>query len=744
MENNAIVTDGMGANSPAVVSEAAAATGSETVKLIVAGVGNWGGVLMRESHKLGALVAITDCHRRKMESSYSDIGSPASVTMHDTLEDALRAYPKAAVVIATPPSSHYDMALIAIEAGRDVWVEKPICSKASQAADLVARAEKYGTILFVDHLLRYSYAHRIVLKLVREGWVGDVTRVRTIRLNFGTVRTVENALWSFGPHDVSLVLALCKDESPTAVTAVGQATVSTGIHDYVELMLQFNSGVHAHISTSWLHYEKERRLTVYGKKGCLIVNEYPGGSEDKPRIEGYKWSAKLDEEDGGDVPPVKISMTEQDLMEEYATSAHKTPVENALEHFLECCRMHKTPETCGKEGERVLNVLTAADQSLQDKCTIFMGESDNEIGNENGQNVQMEGVALPSKKAEPVSDDGFKTEKAAQPRKEGTPFLADQFNANKLEQVALETKEIEPISAGGSERKLGEMAHPNRRFPDEKLNEIVGLQPQAIAAQNPVIMQVQVAQPELDESEFKAEEEGAAPRDLESDGENKATVDTDMDMVSEPSGPAPPARDYFVHDSATVDYGATVGTGTKIWHFSHVMSGARIGKECNLGQNIYVGGKVVIGDRVKVQNGVSIYDGVEIASDAFLGPHCTFTNVKTPRSFINRRGEYAETKVGRGATIGANATIICGNKIGEFSLVGAGAVVTHDVPKHACVMGNPAELRYWVSETGAKLEEVAHNTDLRQGECVMRCTETKVLYSKFGTGICANLEKHAQ
>jgi UDP-2-acetamido-3-amino-2,3-dideoxy-glucuronate N-acetyltransferase len=158
--------------------------------------------------------------------------------------------------------------------------------------------------------------------------------------------------------------------------------------------------------------------------------------------------------------------------------------------------------------------------------------------------------------------------------------------------------------------------------------------------------------------------------------------------------------DYFVHESSYVDEGAEIGAGTKIWHFCHVMSGAKIGKNCSLGQNVNVGSRAVIGDGVKIQNNVSVYDGVIIEDGVFCGPSCVFTNVINPRSFIERKHEYRKTLVKRGAAIGANATILCGVTIGEYALVGAGAVVTRDVPDYALVYGNPARVRGSVSKNG--------------------------------------------
>jgi UDP-2-acetamido-3-amino-2,3-dideoxy-glucuronate N-acetyltransferase len=162
-------------------------------------------------------------------------------------------------------------------------------------------------------------------------------------------------------------------------------------------------------------------------------------------------------------------------------------------------------------------------------------------------------------------------------------------------------------------------------------------------------------------------------------------------------------EDYFVHDTAVIDEGCSIGKGTRIWHFSHVMTGSEIGENCNIGQNVVVSPGVKLGRNVKVQNNVSIYTGVICADDVFLGPSMVFTNVTNPRSAVNRRGDYETTMVGKGATIGANSTIVCGNTIGAFAFIGAGAVVTKDVKPYALVVGNPARQTGWMSEFGHKL-----------------------------------------
>ena len=164
----------------------------------------------------------------------------------------------------------------------------------------------------------------------------------------------------------------------------------------------------------------------------------------------------------------------------------------------------------------------------------------------------------------------------------------------------------------------------------------------------------------------------------------------------------PPAN-YFVHESAYVDEGCEIGEGVKIWHFCHLMSGCKIGNNCNIGQNVMIGAGVVLGNNVKVQNNVSVYEGVICEDDVFLGPSMVFTNVINPRSAITRKHEFKKTLVRKGASIGANATIVCGNDIGEYAFIGAGAVVTKAVPAYALLMGNPAIQTGWVSEYGHKL-----------------------------------------
>lgn len=177
---------------------------------------------------------------------------------------------------------------------------------------------------------------------------------------------------------------------------------------------------------------------------------------------------------------------------------------------------------------------------------------------------------------------------------------------------------------------------------------------------------------------------------------------------------------YFAHSTAVVDDGCMIGKGTKIWHFSHIMPGCKIGENCNIGQNVVVSPDVVLGNNVKIQNNVSIYTGVTCEDDVFLGPSMVFTNVINPRSAVNRKSEYAKTHVGKGATIGANATIVCGHDIGNFAFIGAGTVVTKTVPAYALVVGNPARQIGWMSEFGHRLEFDKNGTAV--------CKESKQTY----------------
>lgn len=195
-----------------------------------------------------------------------------------------------------------------------------------------------------------------------------------------------------------------------------------------------------------------------------------------------------------------------------------------------------------------------------------------------------------------------------------------------------------------------------------------------------------------------------------------------------------PPRDVFIHPSACVDAGSVIGPGTRIWHFCHVMSGAVIGSGCNLGQNVFVASTAKVGDRVKIQNNVSLYDGVELEDDVFCGPSCVFTNVKNPRAELSRKHAFVATRVRRGATLGANATVICGADLGRYVLVGAGSVVSGSYPDYALVLGVPARQVGWVSRHGHRLQERDHAGNLL-------CPESGLRYRESPGGTLACLDQ---
>ncbi|MDM8527685.1 acyltransferase [Anaerolineales bacterium HSG24] len=196
--------------------------------------------------------------------------------------------------------------------------------------------------------------------------------------------------------------------------------------------------------------------------------------------------------------------------------------------------------------------------------------------------------------------------------------------------------------------------------------------------------------------------------------------------------------DYFVHESAYIDQPCQIGDGTRIWHFSHIMKNAIIGQNCNFGQNVLVASNVIIGNNVKVQNNVSIYEGCIIEDDVFCGPSCVFTNVNNPRSQINRRSAYETTKIRRGATLGANCTIVCGSTVGRYAFVAAGAVITKDVPDYALMMGVPARQAGWMSRHGHRLSNP-------NNEGIMICPESNYRYQEIELGLlrCLDLDEEA-
>ena len=508
-------------DSPTALSEPA-------VKVAVIGAGYWGKNLVRNFAKLGSLSAVVDADPARREAMAGQYGE-AQVTAD--LERVLGDDSIGAVAIATPAETHAELVARALARGKHVFVEKPLCLDVAEGRELVRRADEAGLTLMVGHLLHYHPAVLRLKALVDDGQLGKLQYIYSNRLNLGKFRNEENILWSFAPHDVSVILALT-NEMPESVTSFGGNYLQAQVADVTMSNLSFASGVKAHIFVNWLHPFKEQKLVVVGSEGMAVFNDVE--PQDKLLVYPHRihWQHHLPVPDKRDAQVIEIERTE--------------PLRNECMHFLEAVRTGLAPVTDGAEGLKVLSVLDACQQSLN------MGG----------------GVVRPG------------------------------------------------VSA------LGEAQ----------------------------------------------------------------------------------AQSYSVHPTAVVDEGCMIGGGTRIWHFSHVMGGTRIGEDCVLGQNVVAGPKVTIGNRVKIQNNVSVYQGVTLEDEVFCGPSMVFTNVINPRAAISRKHEFRGTLVKRGASLGANCTIVCGNTIGKHAFVAAGAVVTKDVPDHALVMGNPARQAGWICACGVRLE----------------------------------------
>lgn len=516
-----VSNDGFGSNSNAITTDTA---GSQKSLLLVGG-GNWGKNLVRNFHALGALHTVCDTNEALL-STYEDAYPGIIATANYTA--ALQHPGINKVAIAAPAALHYTLAAQALNAGKDVYVEKPLCLDGSEGEKLVAQAEQQKSILMVGHLLQYHPCVQKLQELVADGELGKLQYIVSNRLNLGNIRTEENALWSFSPHDISVILSLCGNELPEQVRCIGESYLSKDIVDLSMLTLRFKGDLRAHIHASWLHPLKEQKIVVIGSAGMAVFDDIKPWHE---KLAFYRqpvtWSH-------GNIPKTNKSPPE------FLTVPQGEPLQNECLHFLNCCQRRQRPKTDGHEGLRVLKVLQAAQSSLS----------------QDGEAVTLEAL---------------------------------QFS-------------------------------------------------------------------------------------------------------------------YFSHPTAIIDPGATIGKDTKIWHFSHVMNNAQIGSQCNIGQNVVVSSGVVLGQNVKVQNNVSIYTGVICEDHVFLGPGVVFTNVINPRSEINRRNDYQTTLVRRGATIGANATIVCGIELGEYCFIGAGAVVTKDVKPYALIAGNPSKHIGWMSRSGERLD----------------------------------------
>lgn len=515
------------------IASTATTINTDHPSLLLVGGGNWGKNLARNFHTLGALHTICDINESLL-NTYSN--SYPHVTTTSNYMAALQHSAISKVAIAAPAAQHYTLAMQALEAGKDVYVEKPLCLDVSDGDKLVAQAELQGSILMVGHLLQYHPYIQLIQELIASGELGQLQYIVSNRLNLGSIRTEENALWSFSPHDISVILSLCGDALPEQVRCIGGSYLSKHISDLSVLTMRFKENLRAHIHVSWLHPFKEQKLVVIGSSGMAVFDDIKPWHE---KLALYRQPIVWSHES---IPQINRSPPT------FLNIPHSEPLHNECLHFLICCQNRHKPKTNGHEGLRVLKVLQAAQSSL--------------------------------------------------------------------------TTEGEAVFIDPPEQ------HP-----------------------------------------------------------------------------------YFCHPTAIIDAGATIGKDTKIWHFSHIMDQATIGPQCNIGQNVVISPKVVLGQNVKVQNNVSLYTGVLCEDHVFIGPSVVFTNVINPRSEVNRRNDYQTTWIRQGATIGANATIICGVELGEYCFVGAGAVVTKDVKPYALVIGNPARHIGWMSRCGERLDLPLKNSE---------------------------------
>ncbi len=506
--------------------------GSQGVRVGLIGCGGWGKNIARNLAELGALAAIADPSefaRSLAEEHDVDYMADAGPLLADT---SIKA-----VAIAAPAKLHHQLTIQAFAAGKDVFVEKPIALDVQEAFELQRLASQHERVLMVGHLLQYHPMFRHLKDLVREGKFGRIRHIYSSRLNLGILRTEENVLWSFAPHDISMILALM-GRAPNRVSATENTVLQTGIPDTCTVNMDYGTGPKAEITVSWLHPLKEQQLVVVGDDAMAVFRDTKPWAEklvlhhNKVTWDGTRPSAVRG-------PAETVVLPEGE------------PLKEELRHFIDCVETRATPRTGPDEAIPVLAVLQAAQTSLD----------------------------------------------------QGGDWI--------------------------------------------ELTSLSGLS-------------------------------------------------TDAD-AREPAA--------FVHRSSEIDEDVEIGANSKIWHFSHILSGSQLGENCVVGQNVMIGPNVTVGSGCKVQNNVSLYAGVTLQDDVFCGPSVVFTNVRTPRAHVERKDEFAPTLVKTGASLGANATIVCGVTIGKYAMIGAGAVVTKDVPDHALMVGNPARQIGWVSEAGEVLGE---------------------------------------
>ncbi|RJQ42895.1 MAG: oxidoreductase [Nitrospiraceae bacterium] len=485
------------------------------------GLGYWGKNILRNLHEMGILHTACDTDAGIL-SERSKVYQGIEYT--SSFESMIASPQIKAIAISSPAVTHYSLVKKSLLAGKDVFVEKPLALTVREGEELVKIAEKENRILMVGHILQFHPAVIRLKELITSGELGKIQYIYSNRLNIGKLRTEENILWSFAPHDISIILMLLGEE-PVRVSAFGGDYLNRGIFDTTLTSMEFSNGVKSHIFVSWLHPYKEQRLIFVGSKAMAVFDDV---SKEKLCIYPHKieWmNGKIPVAQKADYEVVPVEKGE--------------PLKQELQHFMECVLERRRPITDGREGLKVLRILEEAENALLKKT---------------------------------------------------------------------------------------------------------------------------------------------------------------------PTDAAPDKCDYFAHESAYIDKNVIIGEGTKIWHFSHILKGSKIGKNCIIGQNVTIGPDAIIGNRCKIQNNVSVYKGVILEDEVFCGPSCVFTNVYNPRAFIERKHEFRQTVVRRGATIGANATIVCGLEIGRYAMIGAGAVVKADVPDYAVVAGVPARQIGWACKCGATLK----------------------------------------
>lgn len=541
-------------------------TPSNAPDVAVIGCGQWGLNHIRVWSEIGNLRAVCDPDETRLgmvRDSYPRVAT------HLGLDELLASTNIKMVVVATPPETHEQIAIQAMEAGKHVLVEKPMALTVDAGERMAAVATASRVVLMVGHVLEYHPAFVRLRELVHRGDLGDILYMYSHRLNFGRVRAREDSLWSFAPHDIALIVGML-GESPRSVSCHGSACLRPGVADVSFMNLQFSDNINAHIFVSWLHPFKEHRFVVIGDRQMAVVNDTVPWS-DKLTLFPYEVGWKV-----GTVPVARQAGCSAIPVEE------GEPLRLECDEFIRCVQVGAEPAANAARGIAVLRVLDAGSRSMA----------------MTGQSVPVQTLTQPD--------------------------------------------------------------------------------------------------------------------------------------------------DSYVHPTAIIDAGAEIGHGTRIWHYSHIMRGAKVGRSCVLGQNCFVGEGVVIGDTVRIQNNVSVYAGVTLERGVFCGPSVVFTNVRNPRAALSRAGKYERTLVQEGASLGANAVIVCGVIVGAHAMVGAGAVVTRDVPPYALVVGVPATVAGWRCLCGEPLtiEPATNVVHCGCGEfyTVKRTLAGIQIHGSAGSGVSETME----